>query len=198
MQETGVGSLGWEDPLEKEMAMHTGTLAWRIPWIEEHGRLQSVRSQRIRHDWECAHTQPDKGQRVKDSSVQSLSHVWLFATPCTAAHQASLSITNSGSLLKLMSIESVMPSNHLILCHPLLLLPSIFPSIRIFSNESVPWIRWPKYWSFNVSISPSNECLGLISFRIDWWISLQSKELSRVFSNTTIQKHQFFGAQLSL
>ena len=145
MQETGVGSLGWEDPLEKEMAMHTSTLAWKIPWIEERGRLQSVRSQRIRHDWACAHTQPDKGQRVKDSSVQSLSRVWLFATPCTAAHQASLSITNSGSLLKLMSIESVMPSNHLILCHPLLLLPSIFPSIRIFSNESVPWIRWPKY-----------------------------------------------------
>ena len=89
-------------------------------------------------------------------------------TPCTAARQASLSITNSWSLLKLMSIESVMPSNHLILCHPLLLLPSIFPSIRVFSNESVLCIRWPKYWSFSFSISLSNEYLGLISLRIDW------------------------------
>ena len=95
-------------------------------------------------------------------------HVWLFVTPWTAAHQASLSITNSQSLLKLMSIESVMPSNHLILCHPLLLLPSIFPSIRVFSNESALCIRWPKYWSFSFNISPSNEHSGLISFRMDW------------------------------
>ena len=102
------------------------------------------------------------------SPVQSLSHVWLFATPWTAAHQASLSITNSRSLLKLMSFESVMPSNHLILCRPLLLLPSIFPSIRVFSNESVLCIRWPKYWSFSLSISPSSEYSGLISFRMDW------------------------------
>ena len=101
------------------------------------------------------------------SSVQSLSHVQLFATPWTAAHQTSLSITNSQSLLKLMSIKSVMPSNHLILCHPFLLLPSIFPSIRVFSNESVLCIRWSNYWSFNCSISPSNEYSGLISFRID-------------------------------
>ena len=100
------------------------------------------------------------------SSVQLLSRVQLFATPWTAAHQASPSITN---LLKLMSIESVMPSNHLILCCPLLLLPSIFPSIRIFSNESVLHIRWPKYWSFSFSISPSNEYSGLISFTIDWF-----------------------------
>ena len=99
-------------------------------------------------------------------SVQSNSRVQFFATPWTAAHQASLSITNSRSLLKLMSIESVMPSNHLILCHPLLLLPSIFPSIRVFSNESVLCITWPKYWRF--SISPSNEYSRLISFRIDW------------------------------
>ena len=99
-------------------------------------------------------------------SVQSLSRVWLFATPWTAAHQASLSITNSQSLLKLMSIESVMPSNHL--CRPLLLLPSIFPSIRVFSNESVLCIRWPKYWSFSFSISHSNEYSGLISFRMVW------------------------------
>ena len=102
------------------------------------------------------------------SSVQSLSHVQLFATPWTVAHQASLSITNSRSLLKPMSIESVMPSNHLIICHPLLLPPSIFPSIRVFSNESVLPIRWPKYLSFSFNISPSNEHLGLISFRMDW------------------------------
>ena len=101
-------------------------------------------------------------------SVQSLSRVRLFATPWNAARQASLSITNSRSLLKLMSIKSVMPSNHLILCHPLLLLPSIFPSIRVFSNESVLHIRWPKYWSFSFSISPSKEHPGLISFRMDW------------------------------
>ena len=103
------------------------------------------------------------------SSVQSLSHVRLFATPWTAAYQASLFITNSQSLLKLMSIESVMRSNHLILCHPLLLPPSIFPSIRVFSNESVLRIRWPEYWSFSFSISPSNAYSGLISFRINWF-----------------------------
>ena len=100
--------------------------------------------------------------------VQSLSHVQLFVTPWTAASQASLSIINSWSLLKLMSIESVMPSNHLILCDPLLLPPSIFPSIRVFSNESVLRIRWPKNWSFSFSISPSNEYSGLISFRMGW------------------------------
>ena len=100
--------------------------------------------------------------------IQLLSHVRLFATPWTAARQASLSITNSQNLLKLMSIKSLMPSNHLILCHPLLLPSSIFPSIRVFSNESVFQIRWPKYWSFSFSISPSNEYSGLISFRMDW------------------------------
>ena len=102
-------------------------------------------------------------------SVQFLSHIRLFATPWTAAHQASLSITNSESLLKLMSIESVMPSNYLILCLPVLLLPSIFPNIRVFSNEPVLRIRWPKYWSFNFSISPSSQYSGLISFKIDWF-----------------------------
>ena len=132
------------------------------------------------------------------SSFQSLSRVRLFATPWTAAHQASLSITNSQSLLKLMSIELVTWYNHLILCHPLPFLPSIFPSIRVFSNESALCMKWPKYWSFSFSISPSKEIPGLISFRMDRWISLQSKGLSRVFSNTTVQKHQFFGAQLSL
>ena len=100
--------------------------------------------------------------------VQLFSRVWLFVTPWSAAWQASLSFTISGSLPKLMSIKSVMPSNHLILCHPLLLLPSIFPSIRVFSNESVLCIRWPKYWSFSFNISPSNEYSGLISFRMDW------------------------------
>ena len=102
------------------------------------------------------------------SSVQSLSRVRLFATPWTVAYQVSLSLTNSCSLLKLMSIELVMPSNHLTLCHPLLLRPSIFPSIRVFSSESVLLIRWPKNWSFSFSISPSNEHPGLISFRMDW------------------------------
>ena len=124
------------------------------------------------------------------SSVQSLS-------PRTSKCQASLSITNSWSSPKLMSIESVIPSNHLILCHPLLLLPSIFPSIRVFSNESTLCMRWPKYWSFTFNISPSNtqDCSPL-----GWtaWISLQSKGRSRIFSNTTVQKHQFFGAQPSL
>ena len=102
------------------------------------------------------------------SSVQSLSRVRLFATPLTTACQASLSITNSRSLLRLTSIESVMPYNHLILCHPLLLPPSIFSSIRVFSNESILRIRWPKYWSFSFNINPSNEYSGLISFRMDW------------------------------
>ena len=108
----------------------------------------------------------------QSSSVQSLSRVQLFVTPWAAARQASLFITNSWSLLKLMSIESVMPSSHFILCHPLLLPPSTFPSIRVFSNESVLHIRWPKYWSFSFSISPSNEYSGLISFRMDWLDSL--------------------------
>ena len=127
-------------------------------------------------------------------TVHLLSYVRLFVTPWIAVCQASLSITNSWSSPKPMSIVSVMPSSHLILCHPLLLLPSIFPSIRVFSNESALCIRWPEYWSFSFSIGASNEYWGLISFRI----SLQFKELSRVFSNTTVQKHQFFGTQLSL
>ena len=131
------------------------------------------------------------------SSVQ-LSHVHLFATPWTAACQAFLSMINSWSLLKLMSIKLVMPSNHLIHCRPLLLLPSIFPSIRVFSNESVLLIRWPKYWSFSFNISPFNEYSRLISFRMNWLDLLAAKGLLRVFSNTTVQKHQFFGSQLSL
>ena len=126
------------------------------------------------------------------SSVQSCSHDRFFATPWTVAHLASLSITNSQSLLKLMSIESMMPSNHLTLCRPLLILSSVIPSIRVFSNESALHIRWPKYWSFSFSISQDWFPLGLTG------LILQSKGLSRVFSNTTAQKHQFFRAQLSL
>ena len=134
----------------------------------------------------------------KFSSVQSPSRVRLFVTPQIAARQASLSITNSWSSLRLTSIESVMPSSHLNLCRPLLLLPSIPPSIRVFSNESTPLMRWPKYWSFSFSISPFSEHPGQISFRMHWLDLLTSKGLSRVFSKTTVQKHQVFCAQFSL
>ena len=129
--------------------------------------------------------------------VQSLSHV---PTPWTAAHQASLSFTIFRSLLKLMSTEFVMPPNHLVLCRPLLLLPSVFSSISVFSNESALRIRWPEYWSFSFSIRPSNEYSGLISFRTELTslISLLSKGLWKVFSNTTFQNDQFFGTQPSL
>ena len=134
--------------------------------------------------------------------VQPLSHVQLFAIPWTAAHQASLSITSSRSLLKLMSIESVMPSNHLILCHPHLLLPSIFPSIRVFSNELVLCIRWPKYWSFSFSISPSNEYPGLTSFRMDWLDLLAVGTLKSLLQHhsskaSILRCSAFFTVQLS-
>ena len=135
---------------------------------------------------------------LKFSSIQSLSRVQLFATPWTAARQASLSITNSWSLLKLMSIELVMPSNHLILCHPLLFLPSIFPGIRVFSNESPLCMRWLKYWSFSFSISPSNEHPGLISFRMDWLDLLEVQGTLKSLLHATVQKRQSFSAQLSL
>ena len=125
------------------------------------------------------------------SSVQLLTCVRRFMTPWTAACQASLSIT------KLMSVESVMPSNHLIVCRPLLLLPSIFPSIRVFVSESVLCIRWSKHWNFSFSISPSNEYLGLISFRMDWFDLLAVQRTLKILQHH-IQKHQFFGAQLSL
>ena len=153
--ETGVGSLGWEDPLEEEMATHSCILAWRIPRTEESGRLQTMES-------------------VQFSTVAQ-SYLTL-AAPWTAAHQASLSVTNSWSLLKLLSTKSVMPSNHLILCQSLLLPPSIFPIIRVFSNESVLLIKWPKYWSFTFSVSLSNEYSGLIFFRIDWFCLLAVQE----------------------
>ena len=140
---------------------------------------------------------------LRISSVQSLSRVWLFETPWTTAHQASLSNTNSWGLPKLMSIESVMPSNYLILCHPLLCLPSVFPSIRVFSNESSLPIRWTKYWSFSFSISPSNEHPGLISYRMDWLDLLAVQGtlkslLQHHSSKASILRHSaFFTVQLS-
>ena len=130
--------------------------------------------------------------------VQLLSHVRLFVTPWTAARQASLSFTISRCLLKLMSIELVIPSNHLVLYHSLLLLPSIFPSIRVFSNESALRIRWPKYWSFSFSISPSNGYSGLISFRIDWFDLLAVQGTLKRLLQHNSSKHQFFCPQLSL
>ena len=129
---------------------------------------------------------PIKVLNVKKGSIQLLRSVQLFATPWTTARQASLFFTISRSLLKFMSIESGMPSSHLILCHLLLLLPSVFPTIRVFSSELALCIRWPQYWSFSFNISPSNEYSGLISFRTDWFDLLVSKELSRVFSSTTV------------
>ena len=165
--ETWVRSLGREDPLEKEMATHS------LPG-DSHGQRSLVGIIKSR-TWPRDFTSLSL-EWISSSfnSVQSLSCIWLFVTLWTGiharqAHQASLSITNSGSLLKLMFIESVMPSNHLVLCCPLLPLPSIFPNIRVFSNESVLLIRRPKYWSFSFSISPSSEYSGLISFRIDWF-----------------------------
>ena len=139
----------------------------------------------------------------KIRSDQLFSRVWLSATPWTIARQASLSITNSQSSLKLMSVESVTPSNHLILCHPLLLLPSIFPSIRVFSTESALHIRWPKYWSFSFSISLSNEYSGLVSFRIDWLdlpvVQGTLKSLLQHHSSkaSTLRRSAFFMVQLS-
>ena len=137
-------------------------------------------------------------QEGRFSSVLSLSRVQLFATPWTATRQASLSITNSWSLPKLISIELVMPASHLILCHPLLLLPPIPPSIRVFSNESAFCIRWPKYWSFSFNISPSNEYPGLISFRVDWLDLLAVQRTLKSLLQYHSSKTSFFGAQLSL
>ena len=148
------------------MAIHSSILAWKIPWAEEPGyspwgRRESDMTERL-----STHMQEVNYLKNQFSSVPQSCPT--FVTPWTAGPQASLSITNSWSLFKLTSIESVMPSNHLILCHPLFLLPSVFPSIRVFSNESALHIRWPKYWSFSFSISPFNEYSGLISFRMYW------------------------------
>ena len=139
------------------------------------------------------------GATHQSGSVQSLSRVWLFETQWIAARQASVSIANSWSSLRLTSIEWIMPSSHLILCRPLLLLPPIPPSIRVFSNESTLLMRCPKYWSFSFSIIPSKELISQDWSPLEWtgWIFLQSKGLSRIFSNTTVQKHQFFGTQPS-
>ena len=137
-------------------------------------------------------------QKLTQHSVQLLSCVWLFSIPQTTARQASQSITNSRTPPRPMSTESVMPFTHLILCRPLLLLPPIPPSIRVFSNESALNIRWPNYWSFSFSISPSKEHPDWSPLGWTGWISLQSKGLSRIFSNTTVQKHQFFSIQHSL
>ena len=210
------------------MTTHSRILAWKTPWTEEPGKLQFMGLQKVRHDWETVHTQCSfsitsytyhqytlictmlvySGLHFSDDfmssqfhqSVQSLSHIQLFATPWTQALQASLSITYSWTLLKLMSIASVRPSNHLILCHPLLLLPSIFHSIRVFS-KSVLRLRWPKYWSFSFSISPSNEYSGLISFTIDWFDLADQGTVKSLLqhhsSKTSILGHSaFFMVQL--
>ena len=175
---------------------------WTSPSIP-HGRLTISGGIFDCHN-ECTRVTGQKSEMLLSmvawtgfSSVQSLSRVQLFVTSWITACQASLCIINFQSLHKLMSIESVMPSSHLILCCPLHLLPPIPPSIRIFSNQSTLRKRWPKYWSFSFRISPYNEHPGLISFRMDWLDLLQAKGCSRIFSNTTVQKHQFFSAQLS-
>ena len=157
----------------------------------------SCTGRQILYRWATKEAQLNTYINIFFSSVQ-FSCVRIFATKWTIACQASLSIANTGSSPKLMSIESLMPSSHLSLYRLLLLLPPIPPSIRAFSNESTLLMRWPKYWSFSFNIRPSNEHPGLISFRMDWLDLLQSKGLSRVFSNTTVQKHQLFGAQHSL
>ena len=169
-------------------------------WVLSSFKHVSPKRQPRPRTWPCvcpSHTQsgPITNQIRSD---QLLSRVRLFATPWIAARQASLSITNSRSSLRLTSIESVMPSSHLILCRPLLLLPPIPPSIRVFSSESTLRMRWPKYWRFSFSIIPSKEIQGWSPSEWTGLISLQSKGFSRVFSNTTVQKHQFFGTQLSL
>ena len=156
-------------------------------WISEIGYyIVSV-------DKSCAHL----FSTIQFSSVQSLSRVWLFATPWIAARQASLSIANSQSSHRLMLIESVMPPSHLIVCHPLLLLLLIPPRIRVFSNESTLLMRWPKYWRFSLSISPSNEHTGLVSFRMYWFYLLAVQGTVKSLLQHTVQKHQFFSAQLS-
>ena len=191
MQETTVGFLGWEDSLENPHGQKRSLDSYS-PWGHKEfhmteglsTNLASVLSfilfcfsnplvpfpRQIYSLYYFSVPIPMLVSQVAQfSSVQSVSHVQLFATPWTSAHQVSLYITNSQSLLKLMPIESVMPSNHLILCHPLLLLPSIFPSIRVLSSQSILCIRWSKYWSFSFCISPYNEYCRLISFRIDWF-----------------------------
>ena len=190
-QKTQFRSLGQEDPLEGKITR------WVFLPEKFHGQRTLVgytlRGLKESDRTEDVHT-PSIPLQSQFSSIQLLSHVWIFVTPWTAAHQTSLSITNSQSLHKFMSIESVIPSNHLILCRPLLLLLSIFLSIRVVSNESALCIRWPKNWSFSFNISPCSVYPGLISFRMDWMDLL-------VFQGTLkslLQKHQFFCTQLYL
>ena len=193
MWETQVQSLDWEDLLKREMATHSSILAWKIPWTEEPVRLQSMGLQRVGHDWATSLS-------FTFSSVQSISCVQLFETPWWWPPCSS----PTPGVHPPMSIESVMPSNHLILCHPLLLLPSIFPSIRVFSIESALHNRWPKYWSFSFNISPTNEHPGLISFRMDWLdllaVQWTLKSLLQHHSlKASIPRHStFFIAQISL
>ena len=185
------------------MATHSSILAWRIPWTEKPSRLQSMGSHRVRHDWSnlaaaaAALLTIVIMLLIQSSSIQSLSCVRLFATPWTAARQASLSITNSWNSPKLMSIESVMPSSHLILCRPLLLLSPIPPRIRVFSNESTLLMRWPKYWSFSFSIIPSKGLPGLISFRMDWLDLLAVQGTPKSLLQHHSSKASSFSAQLS-
>ena len=174
MQETWVRFLSGEDPLEKKMATHSSSLACRIPRTEEPSRLQSMGSQWVSHDWATFtfFQYQERYPFIIIVVVQVLSHASLFSVPWTAASHASLSFTTSQSLLKLVSIELRIPSSHLVLYHPLLLLPSIFSSNTVFSNESALHIRWPKYWSF--SISPSNEYSEFISLGLTGLIYLLS------------------------
>ena len=182
---------------------HSGLISFRIDCFDllaVQGTLSRVFSSPTvqKHQFFCM-VQLSHSYMLLLPLLSRFSHVWLFATPCTAAHQASLSFTISWSFFKLMSIALVMPSNQLSLCCPLLFLPSVFPSIRIFSNELALHTKWPNYWSFSFSISPPNEYSELISFRIDWLDLLAVQgTLSRVFSSITVQKHQFFGALPSL
>ena len=187
LYETWAWPLDWDDSLEKGMAMHSSIPARRIPWIEEPGYRQSVGGA-SRHHWsDLACTHKVVIYRHVVVAIQSLSCVGLFVSLGTTASQASLPFTISWSLFKLMSIELVMPSNHLELCHPLDLLPSVFPSIRVFSKESALRIRWSKYWSFSFSISRSDEYSGLISFRIDWFYLLAVQ----VTLKSLLQHHSF-------
>ena len=188
---TGDGSKVWY--CKEEYCIGT----WNVRSINQ-GKLEVDKQEMARVNIDILGISKLKWTGMDEFNFQfSCSVVSDSATPWTAAHQASLSITNSQSLSKLMSIESVMQSNHVILCRPLLLLPSIFPSIKVFSNESAFCIRWPKYWNFSLSISPSNGYSGLIS-GLTGLIPLLSKGLWRVFFSTKIQKHQFFGIQPSL
>ena len=189
------GARGKESTCQCRRCKNTGFISWlgRSPGKGNGNPLQ----------YSCLENSMERGARqttVQFSSVQLLSHVRLFATPWTAAHQASLSITNSQSLLKLISIKLVTPSNYLIFCCSLLLLTSLFPRIRVFSKESVFCTRWPKYWNFSFSISPSNEYLGLISFRIDWFDLLAVQETANITTGKTIAltRQTFVGKVISL